>query len=214
MHAYASDSRDRKIMPWVLAIVAVLIAYGFSALVARWKIDVPWWVEAPSIMSVYGLGHLLYNRLVWRWRLLGRQISGIPDYRGTWFGVQTSSYRESVPLGSMMYISQTWTELCVEFVFQKSRSYSLMAVVNVTPGVTEGLTFEYSNAPRPDAEETMHAHIGLSHFRLAPDGKSLEGDYFSGRDRQTIGNMKLLYLGAAQMAYEEAEARYAKITSA
>ena len=64
------------------------------------------------------------------------------------------------------------------------------------------------NAPRNDAEETMNAHVGLNHLRLSPDGKTLEGDYFSGRGRQTFGRMKLLRIGPARMTYERAEATY------
>ena len=28
MHSYASDSKDRRVAPWIIAIVAVLVAYG------------------------------------------------------------------------------------------------------------------------------------------------------------------------------------------
>jgi hypothetical protein len=190
------------------------MAYGYAALMAWRKVEVPWWVEAPSIMGVYGLGHWLYSRRAWKWRLFGQRLSEIPDYSGTWFSVLDSSHAEGVKLQGMMHIHQTWTDLCVEFDCQKSRSFSLMAVVNVTPGVTEGLTFEYTNAPRNDATDTMNAHVGLTHLRLFPDGKTLEGDYFSGRGRQTFGRMKLLRVGSKRMTYEAAAAHYNRIAGA
>ena len=211
MHSYASDSSDRKLAPVVIAIIAVLVAYGYSALVAYWKIKVPWWMEAPSIMSAYGLSYWLYSRHAWKWRLFGRRLSQIPDYSGTWFGKLESSHAGGTELKGMMRINQTWTKLCVELDCQKSRSYSLMAAVNISPGLTEGLTFEYTNAPRADAKETMNAHPGLNHLRLSPDGKTLEGDYFSGRGRQTFGAMKLLHVGPERMTYAEAEAIYNKM---
>lgn len=211
MHSYASDSRDRRVAPWVIAIIAVLVAYGYFAVIAWQKIKVPWWVEAPSIMSAYGLCYWLYSHYAWKWHVFGVRLSEIPDYSGTWFGVLQSSYTEGLKLQGMMHINQTWSELCVEFDSQKSRSYSLMAVVNVTPGLTEGLTFEYTNAPRHDAEETMNAHLGLDHLLLSPDGKTLEGDYFSGRGRQTFGRMKLLRIGPERMSYEDAVAKYNKM---
>ena len=108
----------------------------------------------------------------------------------------------------MVHVHQTWTSLCVEFESQTSRSYSVMAAVNVTPGPTEGLTFQYTNAPRHGAIETMNAHIGLNHLRLLPDGKTLEGDYFSGRGRQTFGSMKLIRVSAERMTFQEAETKY------
>lgn len=208
MHAYASDSTDRKVAPWAVAVTAVLLAYGYSLLIARLKWTVPWWVEAPSIMSVYGLGHWLYSRFAWRWRVLGIRLSEIPDFNGTWFGELTSSHAEVGSLPGMMYIRQTWTDICVEFDCQKSRSYSLMAVINVTPGITEGLTFEYTNSPRHDAVETMNAHVGLNHLRLSPDGQTLEGDYFSGRGRQTFGRMKLVRVAQERLTLEQAQERH------
>ena len=43
---------------------------------------------------------------------------------------------------------------------------------------------------------------------LSPDGKTLEGDYFSGRGRQTIGSMKLVRIGRERMSYEQAASNY------
>jgi hypothetical protein len=108
----------------------------------------------------------------------------------------------------MVHVHQTWTNLCVEFESKTSRSYSVMAAVNVTPGPTEGLTFQYTNAPRHGATETMNAHVGLNHLRLSPDGKTLEGDYFSGRGRQTFGSMKLMRIGPERMTYEQAAVKH------
>ena len=143
MHWYASDSKDRRVAPWIIAIVAVLVAYGFGAFVTWQKMEVPWWFEPPTIMAAYGVLHWVYSRHGWKWRPFGWRLSEIPDYSGTWFGILESSHAQGSKARGMVHVHQTWTELCVEFDFQKSRSYSVMAVVNVTPGLTEGLTFEY-----------------------------------------------------------------------
>ena len=214
MHSYASDSSDRKIAPWVIVGIAMVVAFTYSAVVAWRKIGVPWWVETPTIMSVYGIVYWLYNRHGWKWRLFGCQLSEIPDFSGTWFGEIHSNHAEGTKLHGMMHLHQTWTNLCAEFDSEKSRSYSVMAAVNVTPGPTEGLTFQYTNAPRNDATETMNAHVGLNHLRLSPDGKTLEGDYFSGRGRQTFGRMKLTRVGPERMTYQQAEAKYKAMAGA
>ena len=208
MHSYASDSNDRKVAPWVIAGVAVVVAFIYSAAVAWMKLEVPWWLETPSIMSVYGIVYCLYNRFGWKRQLFGLRFSEIPNFGGTWFGELTSNHANGTKLHGMLYVHQTWTDLCVEFESQTSHSYSVMAAVNVTPGPTEGLTFQYTNAPRHGAADTMHAHVGLTHFRISPDGKSLDGDYFSGRDRQTFGQMKLLRIGPERLPYENAETKY------
>lgn len=208
MHSYASDSNDRKVAPWVIVGVAVAVAFGYSALVAWKKWNIPWWVETPSIMSAYGAIWWVYNRFGWKWRLGELRFSEIPDFSGTWFGELHSNHANGTKLYGMVHIHQTWTDLCVEFESATSRSYSVMAAINVTPGPTEGLTFQYTNAPRHGATETMNAHVGLNHLRMLPDGKTLEGDYFSGRGRQTFGSMKLVRVGAERMAFADAEAKY------
>ncbi len=208
MHSYASDSADRKVAPWVIAGLAVVVAFAYSAFVAWRKIEVPWWVETPSIMSAYGLVYWLYNQHGWKWRIGPVRLSEIPDFSGTWFGELSSNHGEGTKVCGMMHLHQTWSSLCVEFEFEKSRSFSVMAAVNVTPGPTEGLTFQYSNTPRHHATDTMNTHVGFNHARLAPDGKTLEGDYFSGRGRQTIGSMKLVRIGRERMSYKQAESKY------
>ena len=49
------------------------------------------------------------------------------------------------------------------------------------------LTYEYLNVPLPNAKKTMHIHRGNVRFSLETDGKVLEGEYYSGRGRQTFG---------------------------
>lgn len=212
MHSYASDSNDRRVAPWVIAEIAAAVAFTYSAIVAWKKITVPWWMETPTIMAAYGLVYWLYNRHGWKWRLLGIRLSEIPDFNGTWFGEIHSNHENGTKLHGMMRVHQTWMNLCVEFDSQRSRSFSVMAAVNVTPGPTEGLTFQYSNAPRHNATETMNAHVGLSHLRISLDSKVLDGDYFSGRGRQTFGGMKLVRIGHGRLTYEQAEAKYIRLT--
>jgi len=208
MHSYASDSNDRRIAPWVIFIIATLLAYAYSAFVSWRKIEVAWWLETPSIMSVYALVYWVYNRYGWKWRLGAFRFSEIPDLSGTWFGEAHSDHGSGTTVHGMIHIHQTWTNLCVEFESKTSRSFSVMAAVNVTPGPTEGLTFQYTNAPRHCATETMNAHVGLNHLRLLPDGKTLEGDYFAGRGRQTFGSMKLVRVGRERMTYEQASVKH------
>jgi len=57
MHSYASDSTDRRVAPWVIAICAVGVAYLYAVLARTYRFSLPWWCEMPSIMLVYGLLH-------------------------------------------------------------------------------------------------------------------------------------------------------------
>jgi hypothetical protein len=211
MHAYASDSHDRKVVPLVVGGVAVLIAYVYALIVARWQITVPWWVEAPSIMSTYALGHWLFENVLWRKRILGLRLSQIPDYAGTWYGVISSSHNAYTQSEGIMYIRQTWSKICVEFESGTSRSFSRMAALNLTPGATEGLVYEYVNEPRGDAPTTMHAHPGFAAHRMSPDGQTMEVDYYTGRGRETHGTMRLRWLCRDRLSREQAAEKFCHV---
>jgi len=79
-----------------------------------------------------------------------------------------------------------------------------MACFNVTPGASEGLVYEYANDPRPDATVTMHAHRGLAFLRLSVDGKQMQGDYYTGRDRANYGSMQLRRLSPKRLDFQVA----------
>jgi hypothetical protein len=53
------------------------------------------------------------------------------------------------------------------------------------------LTYEYLNEPRTAAAVTMHMHRGVTRLRVEDKGRVLDGDYFSGRDRQNYGAIRL-----------------------
>src|SRR5580704_8757578 len=114
MHSYASDSNDRKVAPWVIGGIAVIVAFLFTALVEWQKIKVPWWIETPTIMTTYGIVYWAYNRFGWKWQLRGFRFSEIPNFGGTWFGEINSNHGEGTKVGAMFHIHQTWTDLCVE----------------------------------------------------------------------------------------------------
>jgi hypothetical protein len=208
MHTYASDSIDRKVAPFVIAAFAVLAAVGCSHLLAVLAPSVPWWVKQPTVMMLYGFGHLLYDRLVWRCRIGGLRLSQIPDCGGTWYGEIHSSHNSGTKIEGMVHVHQTWSKICVEFESESSRSFSRMAALNVTPGATEGLVYEYTNEPRGDAVGTMHAHPGFAAHRMAPDGQTMEVDYYTGRGRETHGTMRLRRVCRERLSREEAARRY------
>ena len=94
MHSYASDSNDRKVAPWVIGGIAVIVAFLFSALVEWQKIKVPWWIETPTIMTTYGIVYWLYNRFGWKWRVCDIHFSEIPNFSGTWYVLLISYFCE------------------------------------------------------------------------------------------------------------------------
>src|SRR6266704_6468006 len=104
MHAYASDSIDRKAAPFGIAVFAVLAAIGCSFALSHLIASVPWWVKQPTVMMLYGFGHLIYNRFIWRWRIGRCRFSQIPDCGGTWYGAIHSSHNSGTTTEGMIQI--------------------------------------------------------------------------------------------------------------
>jgi len=86
-----------------------------------------------------------------------------------------------------------------------------MACLNVTPGVSEGLIYEYINEPCGDAAETMHAHRGIAFLRLSGGGEQLEGGYYSGRGRTNYGTIQLRRLSPERLTLQTARDAYKRM---
>lgn len=212
MHSYASDSIDRRVAPWGIAICAVFVAFLYGTLSNKFQFSLPWWCETPSIMLVYGLFHWIYDSWLWKGEILRFRLSRIPDCSGTWYGQLRSSHHGETEIEGMLVVHQTWSKIVLEFRTDSSASYSRMASLNVTPGASAGLIYEYTNDPRADAKETMHAHRGFAFLKLATDGKCLEGDYYTGRDRTNYGTMSLWLVSRKRLDLQETKRQYSGMT--
>lgn len=84
---------------------------------------------------------------------------------------------------------QDWTHISIKMRGEYSRSESLVGSIFVGNDIV--LDYEYWNEPLPNAVETMHAHRGTARLMLSADGRTLSGDYYSGRDRQNYGSLHL-----------------------
>jgi len=210
MHTYSSDASDRSWAPWALACVAVGLTYACSRALTALNASWPWWIENPSIMLFYGALWALYNKFLWRRSVLCFPLSRIPDVSGTWSVVVQSSHGPGRHSTGFIRIYQTWSKILIEFENSSSRSVSRMAALNLEPGANQGLIYEYANDPRFSATESMHAHRGVALLRISTDGRRLDGEYFTGRDRQTHGALTLRWMCSRQLDHNEAQSMYEK----
>lgn len=211
MHAYATDASERESIPVWLAFLAVAAALLLSSALKSTKLEVPWWVDAPSVMGFYGLLYQRFDKYLWCQKFSFISFSSIPNLQGTWVGSIHSSYGTDVPDG-ILYIRQTWTRLNVRLVIQNSSSYSIMAAVNTYESSEPCLKYEYMNEPSALSVGTMNAHRGTANLQLSPDGKELIGDYFTGRGRQNLGTMEFKLVSRKYLIKREA-LRRAAVTS-
>ena len=189
MHPYTTDCDKARFIHLALVVLSIGFAFSLKSLQALGILQVPWWIDTPSVLGFYGLFYKLFDKYLWRIPLLRKfGLLKIPNLNGAWKGYVTSSFDEhSTKHEATLEINQTWRKLGIQFKTGSSVSNSLSASI-LTEKLNEVvLSYEYLNEPRSNAKYTMHMHRGTAWLILKNDGKTLEGEYYTGRGRQTHG---------------------------
>lgn len=193
MHPYATDSNERFTVLSLIGLLSVVLALGLSQLLAYLQWTVPWYIDAPSVLGFYGLIYFLINKFLWRQPLMHRlPLVAVPDLGGVWNGYLCSSYDgHQTKYPATLTIRQEWVDICIELATENSHSHSVIAsiVTRMASGAT--LSYEYVNEPKSHALYTMHTHRGTGHLALRKANSMLilEGDYYTGRDRENHGTL-------------------------
>jgi len=191
MHGYSTDSSERRFAPLLLATLAVLCAWLCSKLMAAVHFSAPWWLDAPSSLAFYGVLNTLFDKHLWRnrfVRMLG--LSRVPNLSGRWRGFLVSSFDGHVKRHEvLLQIFQSWTEISLYLTTITSISRSCVAEMQVSGPEGVALIYQYQNQPLSYAMKSMHMHYGTAMLRWSEEGDCLAGDYYSGRDRRTYGQI-------------------------
>jgi len=189
VHPYATDSEERQNVLLGIALASVGLAYVCHWLMVHMNIQAPWWVESPSVLGIAGVLYKAFDKWLWRWfRKLG--IVKVPDLQGQWQVDGYTSFEQTKSFKANATIRQTWTHISVYLETEQSISRSLAASLSSNQLEGAVLIYQYRNEPKPNAVETMHAHIGTALLRLK-NAECMEGEYYSGRDRQNYGGLTL-----------------------
>lgn len=174
MHGYSTDSGERRIVPLLLASVAITLAWLSSKILAVMHLTLPWWLDAPSTLGYYGALYALFDRNLWRNRLVRKLgLVRVPNLTGRWSGYLVSSFDGHVKRRNLMInIFQTWTQIAVFLTTDTSISRSCAAVLQVDDPDGLSLTYQYQNQPLAKAMKTMHNEFGVR-FRLVESSKEL-----------------------------------------
>jgi SMODS-associating 2TM, beta-strand rich effector domain len=188
MHGYSTDSSERRIVPLLLALLAIALAWATSKILAATHLSVPWWMDAPSSMAFYGALYALFDRYLWKKNFVHKLGLGrIPNLEGRWSGYLVTSFDGHAKEHElMMHIFQSWTQIVVYLTTPTSMSRSCTAVIQMDDPEGVSLVYQYENQPLANATRTMHMHYGTAMLRIT-NGGCLAGDYYAGRDRQTFG---------------------------
>lgn len=193
MHPYATDSSERRRLPLLMVGLSILLAWLLHWGLGALGVAPPWWIDTPSVAGFYGIIYTWFDRRLWRISLLRRLgLVKVPDLNGTWTGtVHPSGGEHAYEHPTTAEITQTWRSICVRLRTENSKSHSVIGAVVVEEAGDTVLTYEYVNEPSARAVDSMHMHRGTARLVLTEDGRVLEGDYYTGRDRKSHGVLRL-----------------------
>lgn len=177
---------------FILFLIAIsgILSYLFSSILKGNNIDIPFYIEIPSIPTIYTLLFIFFDRYLWKlgiFKMLG--IITTEDLNGKWTGYILSSYDKfSSEISAELTIKQTATAIKIKGKFNESKSIS----VHEDFGFSEvdqstALFYFYRNEPNNDAVNTMAIHEGSTKLVYNKESDNLEGYYYSGRDRNNHG---------------------------
>ena len=191
MHAYSIDSDERRNITIILVVLGIGAAWALNRALVAADITIPWWVDVPAGFGFAGFFYALFERWAWRlglWHIVG--LVTAPDLSGQWAGYITSSHdSHAAGYEISVHIKQTWTRMSVVLKTETSRSCSIVASLSTQASNGPELTYTYRNEPLPHSVGTMSIHYGTATIRLGDEGQRLEGDYYSGRGRETYGSI-------------------------
>jgi hypothetical protein len=191
MHPYVTDSKERIKVPLYIAGASTVIVW----LVAAIMLPLPWWMHAPFVLAVYAVISIIFDRQLWRWKFLRENgLVSLPDLNGVWSGHIVSSFdgfNRKIPV--RMRIVQNWRTIHITLSTEKSQSHSVLAGIMLGNSGSPTLSYEYANEPQGEALYAMQMHVGRARLSLGKEHNKdvLSGDYYSGGERHTYGNIDL-----------------------
>src|SRR6266849_7720873 len=149
MHGYSTDSTERRIVPLLLALLAIALAWTSWKFLAAARLSVPWWVDAPSSMAYYGVLYALFDRYLWRNSLVHKLgLVRIPNLTGRWRGYLVTSFDGHAKQHNLMiHIFQSWTQIVVYLTTRTSMSSSCTAVIQVDDPEDSVLVYQFQSQP-------------------------------------------------------------------
>lgn len=192
---------------------SVGIAYLCHLISIYFSFSLPWFIESPGIFAIYGALFFLFDRYLWKKVFFGIHFSNIPNFSGSWYGTFLSSYTgKDNPRYCMMVVRQTWTCISIEYRVDSSKSYSNLAAVVLNRGRHPELRYEYENDPNNLEVNTMHKHSGTTKLEYSETENSLQGGYYTCRERCTHGEIHLFRVSVRCVSHEEAKKIYIEHT--
>lgn len=128
-------------------------------------------IEIPSVIGVYEFTKYIFNKYLWKTKLLSRFLK-IPNINGIWEGTIETSFNENhEKLDVEMKIKQDLDKILIIYNTEKSTSYSTIAEIDISNEFCTELFYQYINQPKDKYCEELNIHHGSTSCRLTEDNK-------------------------------------------
>lgn len=183
--------KTKWVIPIILAL-GTLVAYVLEAL---WKNGFAYGISSSaSVLALLGL----YDHFLWKLPIFSF-FNTLPNLNGNYKGaIQYNREGVNGSKAVSLNIKQTCSQVKVVCCFHKegekdSRSQSSHAYFTTDSLGDQELHFVYHNAGSQMNGDTLSPHDGMNILRIRKEkeGYALEGHYFTNRDPQTKGTMRV-----------------------
>lgn len=192
MHQYQTDEGTKNNFLLLAVLLAVLFAYLFSLTIQYFELQLPWWIETPSILGFFGTIYWIYDKYLWKTKLI-QNIEWIktPDISGNWkVEIRTSHDGFGNTVLGKAIIRQSAFRISIALDIETSTSNSILVALLRSEKVSEfELIYTYVNYPKADTLETMSIHLGTTHVAISDNRLEMDGEYYTGRDRGNFGRI-------------------------
>lgn len=209
MHPYSIDTNEReKIFVCIFIVSIVVYEYLYNmlnniSLLSNLSFGWSLIIQIPSMPVVFYVIYNIFDKYAWKWKIFRKDLYLIkpiiqtPILEGNWEGNYYSKRKcintneTIITEGETSFIiEQSWTKIRIIQNSETSTSCSEAAHLSFDEKMGIVLRYQYLNESNAKGADTMNSHIGFNKLRYLPELQTLEGDYFTDKNRQTYGYLK------------------------
>jgi hypothetical protein len=190
----------------IIRTTAVAVVYVWSTVIAINGLHLSrLWMKGLGLVPLaLAMLFSIFDRFLWHrpWIL---RFAQTPDVRGTWLGTYESEFiddegkrhRTSGPIA--LVVKQSFSDISIQLLAEKSRSYSTLARAQVQLSGEYFLDYLYGNTPQLKHREQLTNHFGSARLIL-PSVRPLKftGEYWT--DRLSRGSLELVWVSSQRVS--------------
>lgn len=197
MHIFYNNlTKNTRVLLFYSACLSLIIYFRIYPIVLPWiesiiKTTIPNWIKIPSYLALYHLIVGIYEKSLWKYaffKAIGLPV--IPDLNGKWTGKVNSSYDTNTTYSVDVEIRHNLSKFMMILKTNRSASETNCAIITIQEPYSK-LQYNFVSRPSSGAEFSMNIHDGTACLELSHDTDALTGYYFTGRGRETYGDISL-----------------------